>query len=74
MFAWVYVVSMATISPGAVVRYFSGESSALPEYFLKGSDDELSMQDPEQDVEPDKDEQVPLIGAQSDSMDVDEGV
>ena len=47
MFAWVYVVSMATISPGAVVRYFSGESSALPEYFLKGSDDELSMQDPE---------------------------
>ena len=54
VFAWVYVVSMATISPGAVVRYFSGDSSALPEYFFEGSDDELSMEDPESDVEPDR--------------------
>ena len=73
MFVWAYVVSMATISPGAVVRYFSGDSSALPEYF-EGSDDELSMEDPESDVEPDTDEEVPLIGAQDDSMDVDEGI
>ena len=52
VFAWVYVVSMATISPEAVVRYFSGDSSALPEYFFGGSDDELSMEDPESDIEP----------------------
>ena len=74
MFAWAYVVSMATISPGAVVRYFSGDSSALPEYFFEGSDDELSMEDPESDVEPDTDEEVPLTGVQDDSMDVDEGI
>ena len=74
VFAWAYVVSMATISPGAVVRYFSGDSSALPEYFFEGSDDELSMEDPESDVEPDTDEEVPLTGAQDDSMDVDEGM
>ena len=58
---------MATISPGAVVRYFSGDSSALPEYFFEGSDDELSMEDPES--EPDMDDEAPL----DDSMDVDEG-
>ena len=74
MFAWAYVVRMATFSPGAVVRYFSSDSSALPEYFLEGSDDELSMQDSESNVEPDTDEKVPLIGAQDDSMDVDEGI
>ena len=68
VFAWAYVVSMATISPGAVVRYCSGDSSALPEYFFEGSDD------PESDVEPDTDEEVPLTGAQDDSMDVDEGI
>ena len=51
VFAWVYVVSMARISSGAVVRYFSDDSSALPENF-EGSDDELSMEDPESDVEP----------------------
>ena len=73
VFAWAYVVSMATISPGAVVRYFSGDSSALPKYF-EGSDDELSMEDPESDVQLDTDEEVPLIGAQDDSMDVDEGI
>ena len=74
VFAWAYVISMATISPGAVVRYFSGDSSTLPEYFFEGSDDELSMEDPESDVEPDTDEEVPLIGAQDDIMDVDEGI
>ena len=58
---------MATISPGAVVRYFSGDSSALPEYFFEGSDDELSMEDPES--EPDMDDEAPL----DNSMDVDEG-
>ena len=57
---------MATISPGAVVRYFSGDSSALPEYFFEGSD-ELSMEYPES--EPDMDDKAPL----DDSMDVDEG-
>ena len=31
------------------------------EYFFEGSDDELSMEDPESDVEPDTDEEVPLI-------------
>ena len=66
VFAWAYVVSIATISPGAVVRYFSGDSSALPEYFC--------MEYPESDVEPDTDEEVPLTGAQDDSMDVDEGI
>ena len=58
---------MATISPGAVVRYFSGDSSALPEYFFKGSDDELSMEDLES--EPDMDDEAPLY----DIMNVDEG-
>ena len=74
VFVWAYMVSMATISPGVVVGYFSGDSSALPEYFFKGSDDELSMEDPDSDVEPDTDEEVPLTGAQDDSMDVDEGI
>ena len=50
MFVWVYRGSMATISPGTVVRYFGGDSSALPEYFFGGSDNELSMEDPESDV------------------------
>ena len=74
VFVWAYVVIMATISPGAVARYFSSDSSALREYFFEGSDDELSMEDPESDVEPDTDEEVPLIGAQDDIMDVDEGI
>ena len=32
------------------------------------------MQDSESDVQPDTDEEVPLIGAQDDNMDVDEGI
>ena len=60
MFAWVYVVSMAIISAGAVVRYFSCDGSALPEYkMIMNSAWKI---------------QVPLIGAQDDSMDVDEGI
>jgi len=63
---------MATISPGAVVRYFSGDSSALPEYFFEGSDDELCMEDPES--ESDMDEEAPLLGGQDDNMDVDDSM
>ena len=32
------------------------------------------MQDSESDVQLDTDEEVPLIGAQDDNMDVDEGI
>ena len=52
--------------------YFSGDSSALPEYFFEGSDDELSMEDPES--ESDMDEEAPLLGGQDDSMDVDDNM
>ena len=71
MFVWAYRDSMATIVPGAVVRYFCGNSSALLEYFFGSSDNELSMEDPESDVnivEPNVDEEAPLLGAQNDSM------
>lgn len=71
MFVWAYRDSMATIVPGAVVRYFGGNSSALLEYFFGGSDNELSMEDPESDVnivEPNVDKEAPLLGAQNDSM------
>ena len=57
---------MATVSPEAVVRYFSDDSSAPPQNFFEGSDDELSMEDPES--EPDMDDEAPL----DDSMDVEE--
>ena len=39
----------ARISPSAVVRYFSGDDTALPEIFFEGSDDELGMEDQELD-------------------------
>ena len=61
-----------------VLEWLWGTSAviAVPssEYFFEGSDDELSMEDPESDVEPDTDEEVPLIWAQDDSMDVNEGI
>ena len=62
------------ISPGAVVRYFSGDSSALSEYFFDGSGDELNLNDSESDV----DAEAPLDAAESENevgtpMDVDEG-
>ena len=42
---------MAAISPGAVVRYFNSDSSAVPEYFFEVSDDELGMENPDSDVD-----------------------
>ena len=42
-------IMAARISPSAVVRYFSGDDTALPEIFFEGSDDELGMEDQELD-------------------------
>ena len=67
---------MATISSGAVVRYFNSGSSAVPEYFFEISDDELGMENPDSDlelVEPDMDQEAPLLEVQDDSIYVDEG-